>query len=161
MVGGDFETVRGQWGLRGELAAVVDDNFQGSSLRIVKGSSVDAGFGVDRKAGDYRISVTALVHREAYDEVISSAPGVDRSRADISLILAGDRSFARERYRLRTFGVYNANESSGFLRAITTAKIRDNVALEGSGGWFVGDGRDIIGRFADSDFLYARVKYYF
>jgi hypothetical protein len=42
-----------------------------------------------------------------------------------------------------------------------TAKIRDNVALEGSGGWFVGDGRDIIGRFADSDFLYARVKYYF
>jgi hypothetical protein len=161
MVGGDFETVRGQWGLRGELAAVVDDNFQESSLRIVKGSSVDAGFGVDRKAGDYRISVTALVHREAYDEVISSVPAADRSRADISLILAGDRSFARERYRLRTFGVYNANESSGFLRAITTAKIRDNVALEGSGGWFVGDGRDIIGRFADSDFLYARVKYYF
>jgi hypothetical protein len=161
MVGGDFETVRGQWGLRGELAAVVNDNFQGSSLRIVKGSSVDAGFGVDRKAGDYRISVTALVHREAYDEVISSVPGADRSRADFSLILAGDRSFARERYRLRTFGVYNANESSGFLRAIMTAKIRDNVALEGSGGWFVGDGRDIIGRFADSDFLYARVKYYF
>jgi hypothetical protein len=161
MVGGDFETVRGEWGLRGELAAFVDDNFQGSTLRIVKGSSVDAGFGADRKAGDYRISATALFHREAYDEVISSAPRADRSRADISLILSGDRSFARERYRLRTFGVYNANESSGFLRAITTAKIRDDLALEGSGGWFVGDGRDLIGRFADSDFLYARLKYYF
>jgi hypothetical protein len=161
MVGGDFETVRGEWGLRGEVAAFVDDNFQGSTPRIVKGTSLDAGFGADRKAGDYRLSATALFHREAYDELLSSAPGADRSRADISLILSGDRSFARERYRVRTFGVYNANESSGFLRAITTAKLRDNLALEGSGGWFVGDGRDIVGRFADSDFLYARLKYYF
>jgi hypothetical protein len=161
MVGGDFETVRGQWGLRGELAAFVDDNFQGSSLQIVKGSSVDAGFGVDRKAGDYRISATALFHREAYHEVLSSAPAADRSRADVSLILSGDRSFARERYGLRTFGVYNASESSGFLRAIATAKIRDSVTLEGSSGWFVGDGRDSIGRFGDSDFLYVRLKYYF
>ena len=79
----------------------------------------------------------------------------------MSLILSGDRTFARERYGLRTFGVYNANESSGFLRAIATAKIRDDVALEGSGGWFIGDGRDIVGRFAASDFLYARLKYYF
>ena len=161
MVGGDFETVRGEWGLRGEVAAFVDDNFQGSTPRIVKGTSVDAGFGADRKAGDYRLSATALFHREAYDEVLSSAPGAKRSRADISLILSGDRSFGRERYRVRTFGVYNANESAGFLRAMTTAKIRDNVALEGSGGWFVGGGRDIVGRFADSDFLYARLKYYF
>jgi len=139
----------------------VDDNFQGSSMRVVKGSSVDAGFGVDRKAGDYRISATGLFHREAYNEVLSSAPGADRSRADISLILSGDRSFARERYGLRTFGVYNASESSGFLRATATAKIRDNVGLEGSGGWFVGDGRDIVGRFGHSDFLYARLTYYF
>jgi hypothetical protein len=57
--------------------------------------------------------------------------------------------------------VLNANESSGFLRAIATAKVRDNLALEGSAGWFIGDGRDIVGRFADSDFVYARLKYYF
>jgi hypothetical protein len=117
--------------------------------------------GVDRKAGDYRISATALYHRERYDEVVASAEGASRGRADVSLILSSDRSFARERYGLRTFGVYNASESSGFLRAIATAKLRDNVALEGSGGWFVGAGRDIVGRFADSDFVYARVKYYF
>jgi hypothetical protein len=161
MIGGDFETVRGQWGLRGEVAAFVNDNFQAPSIRIVKGSSVDAGVGVDRTAGDYRISATALYHRERYDEVVTSAEGASRGRADVSLILSSDRSFARERYGLRTFGVYNASESSGFLRAIATAKLRDNVALEGSGGWFVGAGRDIVGRFADSDFVYARVKYYF
>jgi hypothetical protein len=161
MVGADFETVRGEWGLRGELAAFIDDNFQAPSLQGLTGHSVDAGLGVDRKAGDYRIGATALFHREAYDQVIDGPSGSARGRSDITLILSGDRTFARERYGLRTFGVYNARESSGFLRAIATAKVRDNVALEGSGGWFIGDGRDLVGRFADSDFLYARLKYYF
>jgi hypothetical protein len=161
MVGGDFETVRGEWGMRGEVAAFVDDNFQGSSPGIVTGSSIDAGLGVDRKAGAYRVSATALFHREAYDDPIQPAAGFDRGRSDISLIVSGDRTFARERHRIRTFVVYNPNESSGFLRAIATTKVRDNIALEASGGWFAGDGRDLIGRFRDSDFLYARLKYYF
>ena len=30
-----------------------------------------------------------------------------------------------------------------------------------AGGWFAGEGRDTIGRFSDSDFVYARLKYYF
>lgn len=161
MIGGDFETVRGQWGMRGEVAAIVDDNFQSPAPAIVKGRSIDAGLGVDRNAGAYRISATALFHREAYAETIQSATGFDRGRSDISLIVSGDRTFARERHRLRTFGVYNPNESSGFLRAIAMTKIRDTIALEVSGGWFAGDGRDLVGRFRDSDFLYARLKYYF
>jgi hypothetical protein len=39
--------------------------------------------------------------------------------------------------------------------------VRDNVAVEGSIGWFFGDSTDAIGRFADRDFLYARLKLYF
>jgi hypothetical protein len=159
MVGGDFETVRGEWGVRGEVAAVVDDSFQGSAPRIVKGSSVDAGVGVDRRAGAYRISATALFHREEYDAPLSPAAG--RSRQDVSLIVSGDRTFSRERFRVRTFGVYNATEASAFLRGIAIATLRDNLAIEGSGGWFLGDGRDLIGRFADSDFVLAKLKCYF
>ena len=157
MIGGDFETVRGHWGVRGEVAAFVDDNFEDPALRVIKGQSVDAGFGVDRRAGDYRISGNALLHRESYDAPIAGEGG----RTDVSLIAAADRTFSRERYHLRTFAVYNPNESSGFARAIATANVRDNFAIEGSGGWFIGDGRDIVGRFADSDFLYLRLRYYY
>ncbi len=161
MIGGDFETVRGQWGLRGEVAAFVDDNFQGY-LRVVSGSSVDAGVGVDRQAGAYRISGTVLFHREAYDEPIGSSGGIAvSSRSNLSLILSADRTFSRERYRLRTFAVYTPDESNAFLRAIAVANLRDNVALEGSLGWFVGTGQNLIGTFADSDFVYARLKYSF
>ena len=72
-----------------------------------------------------------------------------------------DRTFARERYRLRAFSVVNATEASSFLRGIGIAKLTDDLAVETSIGWFAGEGRDTIGRFSDSDFGYVRLKYYF
>jgi hypothetical protein len=160
MLGADFEAVRGAYGFRGEIAAFVDDSFQSPDLRIVSGSSIDGGVGFDRKAGDYTISGTVLFHSESYDSPVSSRDPSD-GRNDVSFVFSTDRTFARERYRLRGFGVYNATESSGFLRAIGIASLHDNLALEASIGWFAGDGRDLVGRFGDSDFAYLRVKYHF
>jgi predicted RND superfamily exporter protein len=155
MLGGDFEAVRGEWGMRGEVAAFVDDHFQASALRSAGGSSVDAGVGVDRRAGNYRISATVLFHHEAF-----GAP-IRLTRSSLSWVLSADRRFSRERYALRCFGVANTSEGSGFARVIATGELGDNLALEGSIGWFVGEGRDLIGRFADSDFIYVRLKHYF
>jgi hypothetical protein len=133
-------------------------------LRVVAGQSFDGGVGVDRRAGDYTLSGTVLVHSESYDAPLAAA-GVGRDavdgRTDVSFVVSADRTFARERYRLRGFGVYNATEASGFLRGIAMASLRDNVALEGSIGWFAGAGRDLVGRFSDSDFVYVRLKFYF
>ena len=160
MVASDFETVRGQWGVRGEVAASLDDSFQDPAFRIVSGRSIDAGAGVDRKAGDFTLSGTVLVHDERYDRPVLQEGSLENGRTDVSLILSADRTFARERYRLRVFGVTNPRESSSFVRTIGIASLRDNVALELSGGWFAGEGRDVVGRFADSDFLYAKLKWY-
>lgn len=157
MVGGDFETVTGAWVVRGEVAAFTPDAFQAPGLPIaVKGQSFDAGAALDRKAGNYRISGQILVHRERYDQAVDP-PG----RTDVSLVVSADRTFAREKYRGRLFGVYNPNNGSGFVRGIAGATLRDNVALEGSLGWFAGSGPDTISRFADSDFAYVRLKYFF
>jgi predicted RND superfamily exporter protein len=158
MIGGDFESVAGKWAFRGEVAAFVDDNFQGADLSVVSGRSFDAGFGVDRRAGDLHLSGTILFHHEKPDA--SPTSGLE-SRSDVSLIVSADRTFARERYRLRAFSVVNPSEGSAFLRAIATMTLVDNVALEASGGWFPGEGNDVVGRFSDSDFVYARLRYYF
>ena len=162
MLGGDFETVFGEWGIRGEAAAFVRDNFQRISPvpSRVAGTSWDAGAGVDRKAGNYQVSATLLVHHEQYDQALRRDDAAD-SRSDVSVLLSADRTFAREKYRLRVFNVYNPSEGSGFARAIAFANLRDNLALEASGGWFAGDGSDLVGRFKDSDFAYLRLKYYF
>ena len=79
----------------------------------------------------------------------------------MSLIVSADRTFARQKYEGRLFGVYNPTSGAAFVRGIARANLRDNVALEGSAGAFTGGGTDNIGRFADSDFAYLRLKYSF
>ena len=157
MIGGDFETVAGPWVVRGEVAAFVRDAFQAPEApAVLTGRSFDAGAAVDRKAGDYRIGGQVLVHHEADDPSFTAL-----SRTDVSLIVSADRAFVRQKYQGRLFGVYNPGNGSGFVRGIATATLRDNVALEGSLGWFAGSGLDTISRFADSDFVYLRLKWFF
>lgn len=142
MVGGDFETAWENWALRGEVAAIHSDV-----------DRVDVGAGVDRRAGRFHVSGTLLVHRE-------SAAAVN-GRTTASLVASADRSFAREKYRTRTFAVYNMTDRSAFARNITSMELVEDVAIEGSVGWFIGRSADAIGRFADRDFLYARLRVHF
>jgi hypothetical protein len=155
MIGGDFETVRGQWGVRAEVAAFVDRTLQASTApAAVEGESLEAGVGVDRRAGDYRMSGNVVLARRWADPTL-----IDRT--DISLVAALDRSFARETRSLRAFGVYNPGERSAFGRVIASFSLRDNVALELSGGLFSGDGADVLSLLASRDFVYARLKVFF
>jgi Protein of unknown function (DUF1302) len=164
MIGADFETAKGAWGARGEVAVFPRDAFQTPAApAIVQGTSFDAGGAVDRKAGDYRLSGQVLVHRESHAAApaLSEHQRVEGSRTDVSIVASADRAFARQKYETRVFAVYNPGEASGFVRGIAVASLRDNVKLEGSVGWFAGSGEDTISRFADSDFAYVRMKYFF
>src|SRR5207237_7645822 len=68
MIGGDMETVTGPWGFRAETAVFVADAFQAAdAVGLRTGRSFDTGAGVDRKAGDYRVSGSVVVHHETYD----------------------------------------------------------------------------------------------
>lgn len=156
MIGGDVETVRGAWGLRGEVAAYVDRTVQSPAApSTARGRAVEAGAGVDRRAGDYRISANVLVSKRGW----SPTRAVDAT--DTTLVASVDRSFARQTRTLRVFAVYNAGERSAFLRGIATFALRDHVAVETSGGWFGGHGTDALSRLATRDFVYARLKVFF
>jgi hypothetical protein len=110
---------------------------------------VQVGAGADRRAGDYRLSGTVLVQRR-------TASGF--ADTNVSLVAGGERSFARETRRVRLFAVWNASDASGFARSILTWSLRDDLALEGSLGWFFGEGDDTLSRFADRDFLALRLR---
>jgi hypothetical protein len=156
MVSGDFETVRGDWAMRGEVALFPERSFAGSGRAgLVKGRSVDAGAGVDRRAGDYRLFASAILHREWSSE--DSA--IDRT--DVSLVGSVERPFRRDTWLARVFGVMNPVDRSGFLRGLILWKPRDNVTWEFSAATFLGTGDDSIGRFKGRDFAFARLKYHF
>ena len=155
MVGGDFETVRGAWGVRGEAAFFVDDELQSVPLaRGVEGQSIEAGIGVDRRAGSYRLAGNVLVARRTAEQ------GLLRE-SDVTLVVAADRSFARETRTLRLFAVYDPTEGTTFTRGIGAVSLRDGVWLEGSGGLLTGTSTTTIGRLSRRDFVYARLKVFF
>jgi hypothetical protein len=158
MVGGDFETVRGEWGIRGEVAAFVDDSFQ-ATVRpsVLIGRSVEGGLGADRRAGDFRVSGNVLLRRRFVDD--GRAAGIDEH--DVNLIASIDRSFSRETRVLQVFGVYDPTEATSFLRGIFTMKLTDRLSVEASGGVFSGSGPDTLGRFTDRDFAYVKIKRHF
>lgn len=155
MVGGDFETVRGEWGVRGEWAAFIGDTFQAPvELGALDGRSVELGLGVDRRAGTARLSGNVLARRRSLDD--GPVRGFDRT--DLNLIGSIDRTFARDTRRLQVFGVYDPTEATSFVRAIATVSLSDVLSIEASGGAFLGSGSDTLGRFADRDFAYLRVR---
>jgi hypothetical protein len=144
MVGADFETVRGPWGVRGELAW-----FDSPTPR-----SFEGGIGADRRAGDYRVALNAVVAR-----------GDD---TDVTLVAWAERSFARQTRSARLLAVYDPSDDTTFVRGIGSWSVRDNVSLEASAGFFAAasagqaqSGSDVLALLARRDFLYARLKVHF
>jgi hypothetical protein len=161
MYGGDVETVRGEWAIRGEAALTTGDTVAlGPSPIGVEGHSLRAGLGADRKAGLYRLSGTVLFEHRAADAIPVQGIAAD-SDTNVSLVVGGERGFARDTRKIRVFGAWNVADASGFARTIGTWSLRDNLSLEGSVGWFFGDGDDAISRFADRDFVAVSLKTYF
>lgn len=154
MIAADAETVRGGWAIRGEVAGFVDKTLDGPA-GPAKGKAVDAGVGVDRSAGNYHLFGSLVWHRE-WSSVSSSY-----TRDHLNVIASVDRRFSRERYLARVFGVANPEDRSGFVRGLVAWSARDNLMLEGSGGVFIGQGTDTVGRFTDRDFVSLRVRYHF
>jgi hypothetical protein len=134
MVGGDFETVAGEWGLRGEIA--------------VRDELVEGGIGVDRRAGAYRVGGNIIIADADSD-------------ATATLVGVLDRSFSRDTRHVRAFAAYNVSDNNVFARVILSFNLRDNVTLETSGGLFAGAGTDVLGLLTTRDFVYARLKVFF
>ena len=166
MVGGDFETVRGGWGFRGEVAAFVADELQPSVVAAaVPGRTIEGGVGADRRAGDYRLAASVLVTHAASDDSPAGRlarvvdPGIDGTEALV--VASADRNFSRDTRRVRALAVYDPDDDSAFARVIGAINVRDNVWFEGSGGLFVGSSLGAVGQLTGRDFFYVRLKVFF
>lgn len=162
MIGADVETVIGQWALRGEGAWFPSRTLQvDGEPATFEGDGFEAGAGVDRRAGDFTLSGTVLLRRE--DAATRLAPDILRvePRTDLSVVGGFSRTFNRDRLETRVFTLVNPGDEAAFLRGVLTWKPVDDLHVETSLGWFAGEGDDVITRFADRDFGYVRVKYFF
>jgi hypothetical protein len=156
MVATDAEAVVGPWAIRGEAAYFLDRVVAGT-FGAVDGRALDAGIGVDRSAGDYRLFTSVIWHRDWTVE------GPAMVNHDLSIIGSVERRFSRDRYLARVFAVGNPVDESGFVRGVAAWSVRDNVALEASAGVLFGSASstDTLSRFRDRDFGFVRVQWFF
>jgi hypothetical protein len=166
MLATDFETVRGPWGLRGELAWFPEDTVQLlAPVLALPGHSLEGGIGMDRRAGDYRISGNLLLSRRGVDGAELARhtfpAGTATETTDVTLVGWAERTFRNETRAVRLLAVYNPDEASAFLRGIVAFSLRDNLWLETSAGWLRGTELDLLSRLSTRDFIYARLKAYF
>ena len=166
MIAGDFETVRGAWGVRGEAAYLPNDTLQSAPVFAgLPGRTFDGGVGVDRQAGNVRVSGTLNVSRRRVNRgALGGAQVAANSAAEFTdtlLVGSAERSFARETRVLRVLAAWSPDAESAFVRGIGSVSLRDNVWLELSGGWLHGDGVDMLSRLSMRDFAYARIKVHF
>jgi len=155
MVAGDFETVIGDWALRGEAALFTEKTFAGGSVSgFVRGRALDAGVGFDHGSAGLRVFASVLVHRQ-WSEADAS---IDRT--DVTLVGSVERQFGRERYLARVFGAVTPDDRSGFVRGLVVWKARDDVTVDVSAAAFVGTGEITLGRFHGRDFILTRLRYH-
>jgi hypothetical protein len=169
MLGGDVETVVGQWAIRGEAAFFPERPTQGEPpVGIFESNALEAGVGVDRRAGDFTLSGTVLLRRDHVKYRVPRFPGPRESyrdliepRTNVSVVGGFSRTFNRDRIETRVFSLVNPGDRAAFVRGVLSWKPADDVTIESSIGWFAGEGDDVITQFGDRDFGYVRLKYYF
>ena len=154
MVGADAETVRGEWGVRGEVAW-----FPSRMLSVrdgappVPGQALSAGIGADRKAGAYRVAANAVLNRRA--------PDGQAVTHDMTVVGIVERNFARETRVLRAVGVMSPDEGSGFARLSASFNLRDGLWLDALAGMFWGSGTDALSRLGSRDLVSLRLKVFY
>lgn len=149
MYGADLETVTGKWAWRAEAAWFPDRPMQVENAPAsFEADAFEGGAGVDRRAGDFTLSGTLLYRRTD-------------AKDNVSVVTGFSRTCNRDRLETRMFALINPADEAGFLRGVFSWKPLDDVAVETSVGWFIGDGDDVITQFGDRDFAYVRLKYFF
>ena len=156
MAGGDIETARGDWVFRGDGAFFIDDPLQaaGEVPGIVPLLTFQGGIGADRRVGENTLFLSSLYSHFPED------PRID-GRDEVALVGGFARDLSMGTTTLRLFGVWNATAESGFGRAIWDQELVENLRFEASAGVFLGQGGRLLKLVEDSDFITARLRFYF
>jgi hypothetical protein len=159
MLGADAEAARGSITWRAEGAWLVDTAVQAEpGGPATDGRSVQVGGGLDWTTGPWRTFANVIVRRAW---AVGPAAALVSPSGGMQVVGGAERTFARDTWRVRGFAVGDPSEGTAFIRALAAWNLRDNLWLEGTTGWFSGDGTDFLGQFTDRDFVTLRVRYHF
>jgi len=157
-IGGDFETVIGKIGLRGEAAYTTDrsyvniDPLDGSKIFLKDGFLSVLG-------GDYTFGQDLYFNIQYASEIIFHYQDfmIEQNYSD-SVLWKINKKFMRDKLVIETIGRYYLSRIDYFYRASLTYDLNDNLKFMTGVDFYGGEYDGTFGQFKKNDQVFARLK---
>jgi hypothetical protein len=157
IVGGDFETVVGDFGLRGEGGLFLDMPYLKSDFSYVRKDTLLAGIGLDHTTANnfyYNIQLIESLILD-YEELF----GQEESTHQLTLNLKKD--FLRGNLILEFDCSYNLSLGDRMFNPEVRYKLADGLEAAFGGFIFEGKTNTLFGRYDTNDVIYVEMSYLF
>ncbi len=158
VIGADFETTVGNFGVRGENGIFFGPAYLSEDLSLIRRPTISSGIGIDHTTADNLYLNLQFIESVVLD---NDELFFQSEKYDHQLVTVISKEFMRGKLTPSFYGGYNFSTRGGFYNPEITYKIngRANVSL----GAYIFNGPEtgLFGRFDDNDLLYAVAEWYF
>lgn len=157
VAGADFETVAGEYGIRGEFAFQSDQPMNREDLSFVRKDMISGGIGVDHTSANETYFNIQMVG----DFILDYEPLYQTSRFANQVILNISRDFMLGDLHGAIRTAYQATYKDWMINPTVSYKIGRGLEAEAGAYLFSGDPWTLFGRFDTKDSVYAEMRYRF
>jgi hypothetical protein len=158
ILGSEFETTLGWFGLRGELVFSDGRTFMTDSLASMDSSTLFTVIGADYQGETGWYANMQLSHQyliDFEDEVLFF------ERHNVALNGELSNEFARGKVEVGTAGIYYLSDGSSYFNPYILWKLIANFEAEFGFNFFYGDEDSLLGFYNDNDEIYLKLSYAF
>jgi hypothetical protein len=148
-LGGEFETVVGNYGLRGEIAHTINAEYQGEDLTVAEGDQTLFGIGVDLTY-DALYANVQLVHQWVQE----AEPLLFTRKQAATLVFVLEYETFQGTVTPAFYAAWDLADNASYLRPRVLYKQSDLLTLEVGLDIFTGDEETALGTFGTNDQVY-------
>jgi hypothetical protein len=157
IAGMDFETVSGEYGIRGECALLSDQPMNRADFTLVRKNMVSAGIGLDHTMQNdvyFNIQVVS-------DLILEYEPLFETEKLAHQFVLNMTRDFMLGDLHMGLRTLYRATYKDWMVSPMFTYKLGQGLEVESGVFMFGGDPWTLFGRFDTKDLAYVELRYRF
>ncbi|MBF0522892.1 MAG: hypothetical protein HQL24_07565 [Candidatus Omnitrophica bacterium] len=157
VIGADWETVIGAFGIRGETGVLLGQPFLRDDFSYVKKNLVSVGLGIDHTtSNDTYIDVQLIIdHVMDYERLFEQEENSKRLTGSIR------KSFKRGIVNFNLDWSYSLSYQDTMINPRIEYKFNNGVSVSFGGFIFMGDQTTTFGAFTTKDLIYTEIKYLF
>ena len=155
VIGADFETTIGDFGLRGEAAILLKPMYLDNDFQLVKRSTFDFGIGIDHMTSDQLyLNLQFITHMIYKGDTLYA-----RKSFEHQLVGLFSKEFMRGDLIPAFYWAYNFTYKDYFMNPKITYKYNGNISLTAGAFFFGGVETSLFGHYDKNDLYYFMMRY--